>query len=147
MRYGTHSWTNDLQPTVGVYVELGNTIAWTPPVYDARKTHRFFDKLNVLLITGSVLGMTADGITTQRFIARGGVEGDPIARPLVKYGWSGQISLEAIETGAEIAGMYGLHRIGQHWIERFIPPCIAAAHGVFAYGNSKVRIKSGPAAP
>lgn len=56
------------------------------------------------------LGMTADSITTQRFISRGQVEGDPFARPHVKHGWSGQIAAEGIEINTEIWSMYGLHR-------------------------------------
>jgi hypothetical protein len=82
--------------------------------------------------------MTADAITTQRFISRGQIEGDPLARPLVKYGWSGQISLEALEAGAEISGMYGLHRIGKHWLERLVPMSISTAHAIFAYGNDRI---------
>jgi hypothetical protein len=138
MRYSSSSWSNNLQPTAGVYFGLGKPIAWTPPVYDARSTHPFFNTTNIVLITGSVLGMTADSITTQRFIERGLQEGDPIARPLVKYGWSGQISLQIIETSAELLGMYALHRIGQHWVERLIPVSLATTHAIFAYNNTKI---------
>ena len=97
--------------------------------------HRFFDPTNIALLTVSVLGMTTDGITTQRGIAQGRGEGDPLARPLVKYGWSGQISIEALEIGVEIAGMYGLHRTGHHWIERAVPLGIALTHAILAYEN------------
>jgi hypothetical protein len=142
MRYTSFDWTNNLQPSAGVYVGLGKAIAWTPPVYDARKSHRFFDRQNVVLITGSALAATADGITTQRNIARGVVEADPFARPLVKYGWSGQISIEALEAGGEIVGMYGLHRIGQHWIERLLPACVATTHGILAYQNDRIRSRT-----
>jgi hypothetical protein len=147
MRNGQYSWTNNLQPSAGVYVGLGKAIDWTPPAYDAKKSHRFFDRGNVVLITGSALGATADGITTQRFIAHGVGEGDPFARPLVKYGWSGQISIEALEMGGEILGMYGLHRIGKHWIERLIPVCDATTHGILAYKNDRVLHKSGTTTP
>jgi hypothetical protein len=128
----------NLQPTAGIYVGVGKPITWTPPVYDPKAVHPFFGRSNIALITVSVLGMTADSITTQRFIHQGKEEGDPIARPLVKYGWSGQISLQALETGAVIVTMYGLHRIGQHWVERLLPACIATTHGVFAYKNAGV---------
>lgn len=147
MRYGPGSWINNLQSTAGVYVGLGKPIAWTPPVYDAGKSHRFFGRENEVLITASLLGMTADAITTQRFISRGQIEGDPLARPLVKYGWSGQISLEALEAGAEILGMYGLHRIGKHWLERLVPMSISTAHAIFAYGNDRISYKSASTKP
>ena len=137
MRFSNTSWYNNLQPTAGVYVGMGKPIAWTPPTYNPKSAHPFFGASNLVLMTGSVLAMTADGITTQRFLAQGMREGDPIARPLVKYGWSGQITLEGLEASGEILCMYGLHRIGHHWIERAIPVSAAIAHGVFAYGNTK----------
>jgi hypothetical protein len=128
-------WSNNLQSQGGVYVSLGRPLAWKPPVYNPRAMHPFFGPENDVLIAGSVLGMLTDAITTHRFLIRGVTEGDPIAAPLVKYGWSGQISLGLIETGAEVYSMYGLHRIGRHWIERFLPVGIATAHGILAYQN------------
>jgi hypothetical protein len=130
--------SNNLQPTIGVYAGLGRPVAWTPPAYDAKTAHRFFDAPNVVLITGSVLGMAADAVTTHHFLDHGVEEGDPFARPLVKYGWSGQISLAVLETGAEVLGMYGLHRIHQHWIERMVPVGVATTHAVLAYNNTKI---------
>jgi hypothetical protein len=138
-------WSNSLQPSAGLYFGLGRPLAWKPPVYEARATHPFWDQWNVMLVTASVLAMTADSITTQRFIAQGQHEGDPLAAPLVKYGWSGQISLEGMETAGEILGIYGLHRIGRHWLERLVPGGIAAAHGVLAYQNTKASSRPPPA--
>ena len=138
-------WQNNLQSMAGVYIGLGKPLMWKPVVYNAKATHPFFDSANVTLMTASVLGMTADAITTQRFISRGGVEGDPFARPLVKYGWSGQIAAEGLEINAVIWGMYGLHRIHQHWIERIAPAAVATAHGFFAYKNDKPITNSNPA--
>ena len=132
------SWNNNLQSMVGVYAGLGKPLTWSPPRYDPAQAHRFFDPLNDALISGSVLGMTADSITTQRFIAHGSTEGDPFARPLAKYGWSGQVTLEGLEASGEVLAMYGLHRIHQHWIERLLPVSAAIAHGVLAYQNTKV---------
>jgi len=136
---GGSSWTNNLQPSAGIYYGLGKQIQWKPPVYEAKRTHPFDDTPNLILITGSALAMTADAITTQRDLTRGDREGDPFARPLVKYGWSGEISAMALEIGAEILGMYGLHRIGQHRVERLVPVSLAIAHGIFAYNNANVR--------
>jgi hypothetical protein len=135
VRYGPGGWTNNLQPSLGVYTSVGRPIRWNPPIYDAKATHPFFDKYNDILIAGSLLATTADAVTTQRFLSHGERELDPFARPLVKYGWSGQISLIALETGAEIIGMYGLHRIHHHLIERMIPGCLATVHGILAYDN------------
>jgi len=145
MRFSSSNWSNNLEPAAGVYVGLGKSIGWNPPAYNSA-AHPFFDATNIVLLTVSVLGMTADGITTQRGIAQGRGEADPIARPLVKYGWSGQISIEALETGVEIAGMYGLHRTGHHWIERAVPLGIALTHAVFAYENDSSASRRNPTA-
>src|ERR1700733_7197686 len=90
-----------------------------------------------------VLGITSDAITTQRFISHGLVEGDPLARPLVKYGWSGQVAASGLEMTGVVLGMYGLHRIHQHWIERLLPVCVGAVHGILAYNNTKVSYSAG----
>lgn len=135
---GGSGWTNNLQPSAGIYYGLGKQIQWKPPVYEAKRAHPFDDTPNLVLITGSVLAITADAITTQRDLARGDREGDPFARPLVKYGWSGEISAMALEIGAETLGMYGLHRIGRHRVERLIPVSLAVIHAIFAYNNTNV---------
>lgn len=138
LRTGPGVWSNHLQASGGVYVGLGKPISWQPPVYEPKQAHPFFDKPNLLLLTASTLAVAADGITTQRFIRRGFQEGDPIARPLVKYGPSGQVAAAGIEISGELLAMYGLHRIGQHWMERAFPVCLAAVHGYFAYSNDRV---------
>jgi hypothetical protein len=136
IRYSSASWTNNLQPTAGVYYGLGKPIDWNPPTYNASMAHPFFDRKNLALMSASVLGMTADAVTTQRFINQGGREGNPFARPLIKYGWSGQISSMSLEIAAQTVAMYALHRIGQHWVERMLPACLATTHGIFAYNNT-----------
>lgn len=137
-RYSSRDWSNDLQPSLGVFYGLGPAMNLRPRTYDAAKTHRFSGLTNDLLLTASALATTADAITTQRFIASGDVEGDPLARPFVKYGWSGQIAGMVLELGAETGGMYGLHRLGLHSVERSIPAGLAALHGYFAYENDQI---------
>ena len=143
-RQGRSSWTNNVQPHAGLFVGLGRPLAWRPPVYSPHTTHPFWDQWNIVLVSGSVLAMTADSITTQRFINQGQREGNPLAAPLVKYGWSGQASVEGMETAALIMGIYGLHRIGHHWMERLVPCAIAAAHGILAFQNTKASSRPAP---
>jgi hypothetical protein len=116
------------------------SLSWASPQYDDRNP--FFTTLNDALLAGSALAISADAITTQRFIASGYREGDPLARPLVKYGWSGQVAASALELGAETLAMYGLHRIRHHWIERILPVGVATTHAVLAYNNTKISDKS-----
>jgi hypothetical protein len=102
-RYSSQSWVNDFQPSVSVNYGLGKSLSWASPQYDDRNP--FFTTLNDALLAGSALAISADAITTQRFIASGYREGDPLARPLVKYGWSGQVAASALELGAETLAM------------------------------------------
>lgn len=137
LHYTGPSWANDFQPSISVSYGLGPSRSWASPAYDGTR-HPFFTPLNDVLLFGSALAISADAITTQRLIARGYREGDPLARPLVKYGWSGQVTASSLELGGETLGMYGLHRMGKHWIERLLPVGIAATHAVLAYNNTKV---------
>lgn len=130
------TWINYFQPSISVDYGLGTSLRWQSPVCDVAR-HPFFTPLNETLFAGSALAVTADAITTQRFIARGYREGDPLARPLVKYGWSGQIAASSLELGAETLAMYGLHRIRHRWIERLLPVGVATTHAVLAYNNTK----------
>lgn len=140
-RYSRQSWINYFQPSITVSYGLGKSIPWNPPLYDSAR-HPFLTPLNGVLLAGSALAISADAITTQRFIAHGQREEDPLARPLVKYGWSGQIAASSLELTGETFAVYGLHRIGHRWLERFLPIGVASTHAVLAYNNTKVSDKS-----
>ena len=128
---------------MGLYTGLGKPISWVPPAYNSKAAHPFWDTFNLGSMGVGLLGITADAITTQRFISHGLIEGDPLARPLVKYGWSGQVAASGLEMTGVVLGMYGLHRIHQHWIERLAPVCVGAVHGILAYDNTKVSYRAG----
>jgi hypothetical protein len=134
-------WTSNLQSTVSVDYELGKPVEWTSPRFDERTEHAFFDRTNLGLMTVSLLGQAADAITTQRFISHGLHEGDPLAQPFVKYGWSGQIGLAVLVNGIEISGMYGLHRLHHHNIERGVPLAVATASGIWAFQNDRLSFR------
>ena len=137
-------WTSNLQPSVGVSYGFGKPILWTPPRFVARESHPFFDKPNLAALTVNGLASTADNVTTYQFTRRGIPEGDPIARPLVKYGVPGQVSVELLESGILIAGMYGFHRLHQHVLERLIPFIDATGHSILAYRNTLFYSRSQP---
>ncbi len=143
------TWKNNPQITAGLYAGLGKSISWQPPEYHPNAVHPFWGTSNLGLMAVALLGMTADAITTQRFISHGLVEGDPLARPLVKYGWSGQVAASGLEMTGVVLGTYGLHRIDQHWIERLLPVSVGVVHGILAYNNTKVSYTAAanPAAP
>ena len=129
------AWTNNLQITAVTSLSFGQTLRESIRRRDSADVHRFLDKPNILLITASLLGQSADAITTQRNRQHGHVEEDPLAAPFVKYGWSGQLGLAAIANSLEIFGMYGLHKMGAHRIERAVPISVGTASGIAAYRN------------
>ena len=138
MHYPGPDWQNNLQSQAGIYYGFGKSLTWTPPAVRADSRRTFFDRTNIALITMSALASIADGVTTQHFLKDGYSEGDPFARPLVKYGWAGQSAATAIEIGGETAGMYGLHRIGHRWLARMVPVAVTIVHVVFAYKNTEL---------
>jgi hypothetical protein len=133
--YDFGSWTNNLQTSAGVYVGVGRPIFPRPPAVQTVPPHRFFDRTNLLLIGVSLLGQGADAITTQRFHSHGQQEQDPLARPFVNQGWAGQIGLAAIYNAAQVTAMVGLHKMGQHEVERLVPLVVAAAGAYNGYSN------------
>jgi hypothetical protein len=124
-----------LQTSVGVYAGIGKVVGNGTFDVGREPAHRFFDKTDVLLMTVSLLGQSADMITTQRFHSHGFQEADPFARPFVDAGWGGQIGLAAINNGLEIGVMYALHKMGHHRVERLVPLVVGAEGAFSGYHN------------
>ncbi len=118
-----------------MFATIGRPVPGRPFDIDEERSHRFFSKTNLLVFGVSLLGMSADAITTQRFVSRGQQEQDPIARPFVDQGWPGQLELEAADTAAQIFIMYRLHKMGHHRIEKLVPLAMGIAGGQSAYHN------------
>ena len=67
--------------------------------------HKFFDTLNIALIGAESAALIADGIYTQRALTRYPEffrEDDPLARPFVMNGWSGQIAGGILVVSADV---------------------------------------------
>jgi hypothetical protein len=127
---------NTFQSSVSVYGAFGKPLHWTRTGYDPNDAHRFFDKRNLVLLTGNLLAITADSITTQRNRSRGIEEGDPLAAPFANQGWAGQVSLDVLEMAGQSVIIYGFHRMHHHVLERLVPIGNATAHGVYAFQNT-----------
>lgn len=134
------NWTNHLQFSTGVYAMIGKPISGRSfDAYDGERSHRFLDKWNVLLLGASLLGQSADAITTQRDRSHGAIEADPLVKPFVDRGWPGQIGAGVIENGAQIFFMYRLHKTGHHRIERLVPLASGFIGGNQGYRNLQNR--------
>lgn len=129
-------WRNQPQASLGTYWDFGKQIDRIPPDIHEAPSHRFFDKLNIALITVSLLGQASDAITTQR-AGHGQGETDPLARPFVEQGWPGEIGLGVLDNAAELSVMYALHRMHHHRIERIVPIGRAAIGGMQGYRNDR----------
>lgn len=119
-----------------------------------QRTHKFFDRTNVLLTGMTAAATFADGLTTQRvnnitrleYVNVNGTrtlmnvsysEQNPIARPFVNQGWPGQAAACALTVGADLAVRGLLHRSGHHRLERILPFAFAATSATFAARNSR----------
>ena len=128
----------NLQASTSVYLRMGKrSYLAERQNLGSETSHKFFDGTNIALMATSALAQTADMVTTQHFVSRGGIEGDPIARPFVSHGWGGQLALFGIVNTSEIMTMYGIHRLGHHRIEKIAPIALTIASSVFAYHNAK----------
>ncbi|MFZ0337245.1 MAG: hypothetical protein WAL45_04380 [Terracidiphilus sp.] len=133
------NWTNHLQFSVGMYAAMGKPVAGKPFDTDSGRSHSFFDRTNLLLFGTSLLGQSADAITTQRSLSHGGAEGDPLARPFVDQGWGGQVGAAVVENTSQIFVMYLLHKMGHHRVEKTVPLADAFVHGYEGYHNLQHR--------
>ena len=144
---GIGSFKNDFQFSTGLYYHCCELKAIERK---AGSSHKFLDKTNIGLLAAGLLAHTADAITTQHSQARcrrtnpspdspfsgcASQEGNFLARPFVTHGWGGQIAFTGIVYSAEIALMYGIHRMGFHKIERTVPIAQALANSLGAYHN------------
>jgi hypothetical protein len=109
-----------------------------PAPNTGKAAHSFFDKTNLTLTGVSLLGQTADAVTTQRGLKHGLREGNSIARPFVNQGWAGQAGLAVVENSVQVGAMYLAHRRGFHRVERVLPILVGLASGFAAYRNLQI---------
>jgi hypothetical protein len=86
--------------------------------------HRFFDRTNISLTAMESAALLADGYYTQRALNDYPElfrEADPIARPFVTRGWSGQIAGGVLFVTADVGLRYWMHRKRHHLFERLLP--------------------------
>jgi hypothetical protein len=104
----------------------------------AQAPHRFFDTANIALTAMESAALLADGITTQQARNRYPEffrEADPIARPFVEAGWTGQILGGVLVVSADVGLRYWLHRTNHHRIERLLPMVLTTYGTVCAIHN------------
>jgi hypothetical protein len=103
---------------------------------DAPSQQRSFwtleNNVNVSILAGLI---TADAITTQRGLAQGFREANPIMRPFVTRGAAGQAAGSALGFGTGIGVVYLLHRTHHYKAERVTMRLMVAGESGFVANN------------
>jgi hypothetical protein len=102
---------------------------------DVHSQHRFWtveNKASVGILAGLV---AADAITTQRGLNQGLREVNPVMRPFVTRGASGEAAGSALGFGAGIGVVYLLHRSRHFRAERVAMRLIVVGEGGFVANN------------
>ena len=90
------------------------------------------NKVNVSILAGLV---AADAITTQRGLNEGLREVNPLMRPFVTRGATGEAAGSALGFGAGVGVVYLLHRSHHYKAERITMRLIVAGEGAFVANN------------
>jgi hypothetical protein len=119
----------------------GQDVSFPVRAPDKAEHRRFFDRTNLALTAAEVGALLADGVTTQRVFKRYGAQArevDPVARPFVSAGWSGQIVGGCLFVTADLALRYALHKKHHHRVERWLPLVLITYGTIGAVHNVKV---------
>ena len=111
------------------------------PSVTSHPPHRFDDSVNVTLAGVEVGALLADGISTQHALNRCPTvcsEADPLARPFVEAGWTGQIAGGTLFVAAEVGLRYLLHRTSHHRVERVLPLVLITYATASAIHNARL---------
>ena len=127
------TWQESEVFSAGVWVGTGPALRGTGSLREAVPSHRFLDRTNLLLITGSTLAGVTDAVVTRHFLAQGISEGDAIERPFIQHGIGGFIAIGLITETAAIGFMYGLHHMGHPVLERLLPIAVMLGEGRTSY--------------
>jgi hypothetical protein len=112
-----------------------NVVATNSALPDAPSHRRFWtleNKVSVGIFGGLI---AADAITTQRGLNHGFREANPIMRPFVTRGATGEAAGSALGFGAGLGVVYLLHRTHHHKAERIAMQVIIGGESVVVASN------------
>jgi hypothetical protein len=130
-------WRGNDELKAGAYWSVGKPIRWTPVDQSAKPKHRFFDTINIALLTADAFSVAADDLLTERHLNEGGYEGNPSSRPFANNGWPGMTGQAIVWEGGKVGLMYGAHRLHLHWLERIVPLFDMYGHATGANSNAQ----------
>jgi hypothetical protein len=108
-------------------------------VREGAKTSRFWTRSTIALVALDGAAKAADSFATRENIDNGGVEYNPLARPLVRTAGA-QVATMGALFGAEIATAYLLHRARHTMMERGVLAGGAVMNGLGAASSFRHRV-------
>jgi hypothetical protein len=113
----------------------GQSFTASPALPDAPSQPPFLTVENKIDIGILAALVTADAITTQRGLSQGLREVNPVMRPFVTRGATGEAVGSALGFGAGVGVVYLLHRSHHYKAERIAMRLIIASEGAFVVNN------------
>jgi hypothetical protein len=108
-------------------------------VRESGRPSRFWTRSTIALVALDGAAKAADSFATRENIDNGGVEYNPLARPLVRTA-SAQVATMGALFGAEIATAYFLHRAHHTMMERGVLAGGAVMNGLGAVSSFRHRV-------
>lgn len=107
----------------------------TNPIPQAPPPQKFWSTENKIDFSVFAGQIAADAITTQRGLANGLRESNPVVRPLVTRGIAGETAASGLGFGFGVGTAYLLHRTHHYKAERIAVRSMLAIEGGFVANN------------
>lgn len=105
---------------VALVLGAGYSASAQPLTLPEAPPHKFFDRQNTLALASLGALVAADAVLTQHLTNSGvAQEANPLWRPMVRRGWSGEMAASALGYGAALGVAYTFHKTGHHKMERW----------------------------
>jgi len=105
------------------------------PMPDAPNPQKFWTRENKIDFSIFAGQITVDAITTQQGLNNGFREANPVMRPLVTRGVTGEAAASALGFGFGVGTTYLLHRTHHYKAERIAARTMLAVEGGFVANN------------
>jgi hypothetical protein len=100
-------------------------------------TERFWSAERKILTGGLVAESIVDGVQTQRLLNIGRTETDPLAKPFVTHGVTGQVAACAIGVGAAVGTQYLMHKLHHERIAKWFGRMALVGEGAVIIHNTR----------
>jgi hypothetical protein len=124
-----------LLPIVSLLTAFG--FAGSIPNTPKPQTQPFWTAERKVLTGGLVAESIIDGVQTQRLLNIGRTETDPLAKPFVTHGVTGQVAACAIGVGAAVGTQYLMHKLHHERIAKWFGRMALVGEGAVVIHNTR----------